>query len=73
MSFAVTQGGTTIQAAADQTALVLVGTDIQAATASYFVTGLTAGTYTITAEYRSPTGNASCSFDNRSIWAIPLQ
>jgi hypothetical protein len=73
MSFAVTQGATTIQPAADQNALLLIGNDVQAASASYFVTGLTAGTYTITAEYRSPPGNPSCSFDNRSIWAIPLQ
>jgi hypothetical protein len=72
MGFAIS--GDTVRPATDSNALIMANNNIvQAASASYVVTGLPAGgTVTFTAEYRSPPGNPSCNFDNRSIWALPV-
>jgi hypothetical protein len=68
MSFAIT-GGTT-RAANDATALNLLGNDFQKASAIFVVSGLTPGSTTFTAKYRTSAGTST--FQNRSIWAIPL-
>jgi hypothetical protein len=69
MAFAVS--GPTSVAASDAQAVILGGNNLQAASASYVVSGLTAGgSYTFTAKYRVTTGTGT--FSNRSIWAIPL-
>jgi hypothetical protein len=74
MSFAISGGDT--RPATDATALILtVNTNNpQAASASYVVTGLTSGALdTFLAEYKAPGPvNATATFSNRSIWAIPL-
>jgi hypothetical protein len=73
MSFDVSGDTTRPAPTDDSNALILADTTIQAASATYVVPGLPAGgTFTFTAVYRSPPGNASCNFDNRSIWALPL-
>jgi hypothetical protein len=68
MSFAVS--GPTASGANDSTALNLLGNDFQKASATFVVSGLTPGTYTFTAKYRTTQGTAT--FRNRSIWVIPL-
>jgi hypothetical protein len=68
MSFAVS--GATTQAATDTRALSLLGNNFQQASASFVLTGLTPGSTTFTAKYRTDGGTAT--FQNRSIWAIPL-
>ena len=68
MSFAVS-GATTV-VASDAQALILGGNNLQAASASFVVTGLTAGSNTFTAQYKVSGGTGT--FVNRSIWAIPL-
>jgi hypothetical protein len=66
--------GDTTRAATDNNALILEGSFLQAASATYVVTGLPAGgTITLTVEYKSPPSlTKTCDFDNRSIWALPL-
>jgi hypothetical protein len=69
MGFAIS--GADTRAAADTNALILGGNTLQAATASFIVTGLTAnGSDTFTAKYRVSGGTGT--FSNRSIWAIPI-
>jgi hypothetical protein len=68
MSFAIS--GATTRAANDATALNLLGNDFQKASAIFVVSGLTPGSNTFTAKYR--TGAGTATFQNRSIWAIPL-
>jgi hypothetical protein len=58
-------------AANDANALVLAGGSAQKASASFVVTGLTAGEHTFEAKYRT-SGPGTCTFSSRSIWAIPL-
>jgi hypothetical protein len=74
MSFAVTGGDT--RASGNDHALILTpaGSQVQAASASYVVSGLTPGALdTFTAQYAAPGPvNAVASFSNRQIWAIPL-
>ncbi|HYY64340.1 MAG TPA: hypothetical protein VE688_06990 [Gaiellaceae bacterium] len=72
MSYAVS-GATTV-AAADARAFSFVNGGNQAQTvqgsATFYVTGLTAGSNTFTAKYRATVGTAT--FANRSITVIPL-
>jgi hypothetical protein len=69
MGFAITGGDA--RAAADTNALILGGNTLQAATASFIVTGLTANASdTFTAKYRVSGGTGTWA--NRSIWAIPI-
>jgi hypothetical protein len=68
MGFEVLPPGT---AANDANALVLAGGSAQKASASFVVTGLTAGEHTFEAKYRT-SGPGTCTFASRSIWAIPL-
>jgi hypothetical protein len=69
MGFAIS--GTDTRAASDGNALILGGNNLQAATASFIVTGLTAnGSDIFTAKYRVSGGTGAWS--NRSIWAIPI-
>ncbi len=66
MSF--TGGGVT---ASDTQAMILLGNNLQQATASFVVTFANPGPMTLTAKYKAaPVG--SCTFTNRSIFAIPL-
>jgi hypothetical protein len=51
-------------------ALNLIGNDFQKATATFVLSGLTPGSSTFTAQYR--TNSATATFQNRSIWVIPL-
>jgi hypothetical protein len=70
MGFEVT-GGPTV-APSDGNALILAGHQLQQSSASFVVTGLTAGNSdTFEAKYRTSDGK-TCTFSNRSIWAIPL-
>jgi hypothetical protein len=70
MGFAIT-GGDTV-APTDAHALILLGNNVQQASASFVIEGLTAGKEdTFTAQYRATT-TKECKFSNRSIWAIPL-
>jgi hypothetical protein len=69
MSFAVS--GATTMAATDTRALVLLGNNLQQASASFVVTGLNAGSTTFTAKYKV-SGSGTATFSNRSIWVIPL-
>jgi hypothetical protein len=68
MSFAMS--GANTSAGNDATALNLLGNNFQKASATFVLSGLTPGTTTFTAKYRVTGGTAS--FQNRSIWAIPL-
>ncbi len=70
MSFAIS--GATTRAAADATSLQCraVSVDVFQISATYFVSGLTAGSNTFTAKYRVA-GNTG-TFVNRSIIVVPL-
>jgi hypothetical protein len=68
MSFALS--GANTAAGSDTTALNLLGNVFQKASASFVVSGLTPGSTTFTAVYRTTAGTGT--FQNRSIWAIPL-
>jgi hypothetical protein len=68
MSF--TGSGANSIAASDINALILGGNNLQRASASFVLTGLTAGNTTLTSQYKAAGGQ--CTFSNRSIWAIPL-
>jgi hypothetical protein len=70
MSFLVNGAGTL--AAMDARALILVSNNLQQSSASFVVTGLSAGSNTFTAQYRGSSASADCTYSNRSIWAIPL-
>jgi hypothetical protein len=70
MGFEVTGGPT--RAPSDGTALILAGHQLQQSSASFVVEGLTAGkSVMFQAKYRTSDGK-TCTFSNRSIWAIPL-
>jgi hypothetical protein len=72
MSFAGSAPNAAITAD-DSRALILTSNDLQQSTASFVLSGLTAGSTTFTAKYKASTTNATaCTFSNRSIWAIPL-
>jgi len=47
----------------------MTGTAVIQASATYFVSGLTAGSNTFTAKYR---GTNTCTFANRKIVVIPM-
>jgi collagen triple helix repeat protein len=68
MSFAMS--GTNTSTGSDATALNLLGNNFQKASATFVLTGLTPGSTTFTAVYRTTAGTAT--FQNRSIWLIPL-
>jgi hypothetical protein len=68
MSFAMS--GANTSSGNDATALNLLGNDFQKASASFVLSGLTPGSTTFTAVYRTSAGTST--FQNRSIWAIPL-
>jgi hypothetical protein len=67
MSFASTSGPTSV-AASDSQAVMETGGG-QQASATYVVTGLSAGSYTFTARYRSSGG--TCHFSNRGLIVTP--
>ena len=62
--------GATTVAAADTDALLVVGTSAVRATCIVFLTGLTPGTHTFTAKYRTTAGTAT--YVNRNVVVIPL-
>jgi hypothetical protein len=74
MSFeATSSGGPNIAASDDRS---LVGSDQHEnyplqASATYLVTGLSAGSYTFTAKYKSNAASVSCTFTSRNIIVIP--
>ncbi len=68
MSFAVS-GATTV-AAADAEAVMQTGGQ-QQGSATYVVTGLTAGSNTFTAKYRSSAAANTCHFSNRALIVTP--
>jgi hypothetical protein len=68
MAFAMS--GANTSTGNDSTALNLLGNGFQKASASFVLSGLTPGSTTFTAKYRTTGGTET--FQNRSIWAIPL-
>jgi hypothetical protein len=70
MSFATSGAGATVTPAADARALVVAGSTLEQTSASFVVTGLNPVNTTFTAKYRASA--TTCTFLNRSIWAIPL-
>jgi hypothetical protein len=70
MSFALSGANTQAPPADNSLALNLFGNDFQKASASFVLNGLTPGSTTFTAKYRTNAGTST--FQNRSIWAIPL-
>jgi hypothetical protein len=70
MSFATSGAGATVTPAADSRALILTNNNLQAASAAYVIAGLNAVATTFTAQYKASAN--TCTFSNRSIWAIPL-
>ena len=71
MSFAGT-GANTITPV-DANALILAGGAQQRSSAATVLTGLTPGSTVLTAKYKVTGGGAaSCSYGNRSLFAIPL-
>jgi hypothetical protein len=69
MSFTVS-GVTNTLVVMDSHALTLVSNQLQQASASFVITGLSGASATFTAQYRGSGG--TCNYQNRSIWAIPL-
>jgi hypothetical protein len=55
----------------DEHALILAGSSLQAASASFVIENLSEGANEFKAVYRT-NANKACEFQNRSIWAIPL-
>jgi hypothetical protein len=72
MSFLTNGKALTSTAEGDAHALILAGASLQAASATFVVESLTAGSNKFTAVYRAGKENKACNFSNRSIWAIPL-
>ena len=72
MGFAMT-GANTV-AASDLNAQIHQGSNLNQDSASFVLQGLTPGSTTFTAQYKSmPAGGTpTCTYSNRSIWAIPL-
>jgi hypothetical protein len=70
MSFATSGTGATVTPAADARALVLAGNILDQTSASFVVSGLNPVNTIFTAKYRASAN--TCTFLNRSIWAIPL-
>jgi hypothetical protein len=72
VGFEVTEGATVVKAPVDANALILAGPTQQQTSASFVITGLKPGaSVTIQAKYRT-SDEKTCTFSNRSIWAIPL-
>ena len=70
MSFAAS-GANTVPLADDARAMILLGNNLQQASAAFVVTFANSGLTTLTAKYKAfPVG--SCTFTNRSIFGIPL-
>ncbi|PYS06277.1 MAG: hypothetical protein DMG17_32635 [Acidobacteria bacterium] len=67
MGFAVS--GSTTVAAADEQTVMNTGTSAIQESATYLVTGLTAGSNTFTAKYKA--GSNTCTFLNRNIIVTP--
>ena len=70
MSFAVS-GATTVAATDTRSLQLSERSQAIRAGATYLVTGLTAGSNTFTAQYRSENNGSSCSFANRNIVVVP--
>jgi hypothetical protein len=72
MSFAVS--GASAIAAADANSISTNSNNNPALSQWLFLTGLTAGSNTFTAQYRSSTtaGNSNCTYSNRVLAVIPL-
>jgi hypothetical protein len=71
MSYAIT--GANTAAALDANAVILAGSAVQRASATSVLSGLTAGSTTFTAQYRTQgTGNLNCTYANRAMMVIPL-
>jgi hypothetical protein len=73
MSYAVS--GAKAAAAVDANAVILAGAAVERASATSVLSGLTAGSTTFTAQYRTHgTGNLNCTHDyaNRAMMVIPL-
>jgi len=70
MSFATSGAGATVLPAADARALIEAGNSLQQASASFVVSGLNPVSTVFTAKYRASA--STCTFANRSIWAVPL-
>jgi hypothetical protein len=70
MSFTESGANTLAAPTDDSTALNQIGNDVQKASASFVLSGLSAGSTTFTAVYRTNSGTAT--FRNRSIWVMPL-
>jgi hypothetical protein len=70
MSFAMTGANNVPPPTDNSTALNLIGNDFQKASATFVLSGLTPGSTTFTAEYRTNGGTAT--IQNRSIWVIPI-
>jgi hypothetical protein len=68
MSFVMS--GANTSSGSDTTALNLLGNDFQKASASFVLTGLNPGGTTFTAVYRTNAGTTT--YQNRSMWALPL-
>jgi hypothetical protein len=66
----VALSGANATPASDTQALILTNNNLQQASASFLLSGLTPGSTTVTAKYRVNLG--SCSFTARSIWVVPL-
>jgi hypothetical protein len=71
MGFATS--GANSAAATDANALIHQGSNLNQDSASFVLTGLAGGSTTFTAQYSSSSGGTpTCTYSNRSIWAIPL-
>jgi len=71
VSFAGT--GANVITAVDANAMIQAGSAQQRASATTILSGLTPGSTTLTAKYKVTGGGAaSCTFANRSLYAIPL-
>jgi hypothetical protein len=70
MGFEVSPPGATTLPS-DANALILAGGVRQQTSASFVIEGLTPGSATILAKYKTSDGK-ECTFSNRSIFAIPL-
>jgi hypothetical protein len=68
MAFAMS--GANTSAGNDATALNLIGNGFQKASGSFVLSGLTPGSTTFTAKYRTTGGTET--FQNRYIWVLPL-
>jgi hypothetical protein len=71
MSYVIT--GANTAAALDANAVILAGSAVQRASATSVLSGLTAGSTTFMAQYKTQgTGNLNCTYANRAMMVIPL-